>query len=133
MDLFELEAQFCGNVPAEGGAEEAGAEVVAAIGRVAEHNCEIFRDVMEEDVERVHAADDGFGLENAVVKDMALVRGVSECEVLRVASAEELQGHFHEFFAGKFATWEIVKDHLAMFLIQSSAFCDAGYIAVLKF
>lgn len=78
MDLFELEAQFRGKVPTEGGAEDTSAKVVEAIGRIAEHDCEIFRNVMKEDVERVHAVDDAFGLENAIVEDVTLVRSVAK-------------------------------------------------------
>lgn len=116
MDVFELETEFRGDVPAESGAEDASAEVVEAVGRVAQHDCKVFGNVVEEYVQWVHGVDDGLSLENAVVKDVTLVRSVAEREVLRVASAEELQGHLHEFFAGKFATWEIVKDHFAVLL-----------------
>ena len=43
----------------------------------------------------VHILDHGFGFENAVMKNVALRRGMREGEVLRVAGAEELQSHFH--------------------------------------
>lgn len=60
MDFFELHAEFCVNVPAKGGAEQTGAEIVHSVFGVAEHDCEVFRDVLEEDVQGVHVFDDGF-------------------------------------------------------------------------
>lgn len=71
MDLFELHAELCVDVPAEGGAEETGAEVVHAIFGVAEHDCEIFWDVIEQYVQRMHAFDDSLVLQEAVVEDVA--------------------------------------------------------------
>lgn len=99
MDFFELHAEFRVYVPAERGAEEAGAEVVHAVFRIAEHDCEILWDVLQQDVQGMHISDDGFVLEDAVLEDVAFGLGVNEREVLRVASTVELQGVLHDLFA----------------------------------
>lgn len=71
VDLFKLHAELGVDVPAKGGAEETSAEVVHAIFGVAEHDCEVFRYVVEQHVEWVQFVDDGLVLQEAVVEDVA--------------------------------------------------------------
>lgn len=77
MDFFELETQFRGNVPAESGAEDAGPKIVETVVWVAKHDCEIFGDVVEQNMERMHAFDDGVSFENAIVEDVTFLRAVT--------------------------------------------------------
>ena len=70
VDFGELQADFRVDVPAQAAAEEAGAEVVVAVAGVAEHHCEVFRDVVEENVQRVHRFDLGRGFEKIIVEDV---------------------------------------------------------------
>lgn len=100
MDFFELQAEFGVDVPAERGAEEAGAEVVHAVLGVPQHDGEVLRYVFEQDVQRVHLLDDGVFVQDAVVEDVTFGFGLGKGEVLGIPSAEELEGVFHDLFAG---------------------------------
>ena len=50
MDIFKLHAELAIDVPAEGRTNEASAEVVHAILGIAQHDGEVFRDVVEQDM-----------------------------------------------------------------------------------
>ena len=63
----------------------------------------------------MHATDDGFAFEDAIVEDVAGIGRMSEGKVLRVASTEKLQDHLHELFACELATREVVENELAVF------------------
>ncbi len=71
MDLLELHAELGVDVPTERRAEETGAEVVHSVFGVAQHDGEVFRYVLEQDVQGVHILDDGFAVQDAVVEDVA--------------------------------------------------------------
>ena len=132
MDVFELHTEFCVYVPAEGGAEEASAEVVHAVVGVAKHNCEIFGDVVQEDVQWMHVFDDGFVLENTILEYMAFRFGIDHGEVLRISSAVELKGILHDFFGSKFTPWQIIQDQLSVFLKETFSLDDTLFVGTLK-
>lgn len=75
MDLLELHTELGVDVPAERGTEETGAEVVHAILGVAQHDGEVFRDVLEQDMQRMHVLDDGLLVQDGIVEDIAFRRG----------------------------------------------------------
>ena len=50
MDLLELHSEFGINVPAKRRAEKTGTEVVHAVFGIAQHDSEVFRHVLEEDM-----------------------------------------------------------------------------------
>ena len=78
----------------------------------------------------MHATDDGFGFEDAVVEDVAGVGRMSEGKVLGIASTEKLQGHFHELFACELATREVVENELAVFRKEGDSGSDGlGVVA----
>ena len=92
MDFVELEADLGADVPAQGGADDTRAEGVEACLWVAQHEGEVFGDVVEEDVQGWGGEEVGGGVEDVVVEGFG---GEVELEVGRVADAEELEGHFH--------------------------------------
>ncbi len=53
--------------------------------------------------------------------------------MLRVAGNEELQSHFHDFFAGEFTTGEVVEDDFSMVLEDLFPFRDAANIGFVEF
>lgn len=63
----------------------------------------------------MHAVDDGFILQDPVVEDVAILWGVGQSEVLRIARAEELKTHFHNLFAAEFAAGKVIEHQLAIF------------------
>lgn len=68
MDFCKLKAEFSLQIPSQRTTEDASSEVIISILRIAHHDRKVFGDVAEEDVERVHLFDAGFGLEDAVVE-----------------------------------------------------------------
>lgn len=71
MDFFELHSKLAIDVPAKGRTNDAGAEVVHAILGIAQHDGEVFRDVVEQDMQRMHLVNDGLFVQDAVVEDVA--------------------------------------------------------------
>lgn len=94
MDAGQGQANLGAKVPAQRGADDARTEGVDACGRVAEHEGEVFGDVVQEDVEGWGAEEAGAGAEERVV-EACWAGGGGQGEVVRVAGAEELEGHFH--------------------------------------
>lgn len=76
MDLFQLHSEFRVHVPPERRTNDPGSKVVTAIVRVPDHDSEVLGNVFQQDVQRVHAVDDGLTLQNPVVEDVAVLRGV---------------------------------------------------------
>ena len=72
MDFFELQTELAIDVPAEGRTNEPRAKVVHAILGIAQHDGEVFRDVFEQDMQRMHRVNDRFFLQDAIVEDVAL-------------------------------------------------------------
>ena len=76
-------------------------------------------------MERVQGVGEGRSREELVVEDvLAVVGRAGEGEVLGVACAEELEGVFHDFFAGEFGTGEVVEHEFTMFGEEGAAFGD---------
>ena len=71
MDFFELHSELAIDVPAEGRTNEPGAEVVHAILGIAQHDGEVFRDVVEQDMQRMHLVNDRLFVQDAIVEDVA--------------------------------------------------------------
>ena len=71
MDFFELHTELTIDIPAEGRTNEPGAEVVHAILGIAQHDGEVFRHVVEQDMQRMHLVNDGLLVQDAVVEDVA--------------------------------------------------------------
>lgn len=132
MDFFQLQTEFAVDVPAEGGADEAGAEVVVAVFGVAKHDCEIFGDVLQKHMERMQFIDDGLVPENAVLEDVAFRFGVDQREVLRVSGTEELKRVLHDFFASELTAGQIVEDHLSVLLKECLSLRNSLYVGLLK-
>ena len=99
MDLLELHAELGVDVPAERRAEETGAEVVHAILGIPQHDSEVFRYVLEQDMQGMHILNDGLVVQDAIVEDVASRLGLGKCEVMGISSAEELKGVLHDLFA----------------------------------
>lgn len=70
MDLFELQTKLGFHAPAERGTDEPGAEVIHAILGVAQHDSEVFRYVLEQDMQRMHLLDDRLVVQDAIVQDV---------------------------------------------------------------
>lgn len=94
MDAGQGQTDLGAQVPAQRGADDACAEGVDACGRVAEHEGEVFGDVVQEDEEGWGAEEAGAGAEEGVVES-CWAGGGGQGEVVWVAGAEELEGHFH--------------------------------------
>ena len=71
-------------------------------------------------------------LQDTVLEDVAPRFVLCKGEVLRVSSAEKLQSHFHDFFAGEFAARKIIEDQFAMLGIELFALGNANCIGVLE-
>ena len=133
MDVFELHAELAVDVPAEGRTNDPGAEVVHAILGIAQHDGEVFGDVVEQDMQRMHLVNDGLFLQDAVVEDVAFAFRLGKGEVLGIPGAEKLQGVLHDFFAGQFATGEVIEYKCPVFLEKLFAICNPGDIAAFEF
>ena len=132
VDLLQLQPQFRVHVPSNRATYHPGAEIVRTVVRVAQHDGEIFRDVVKQDVQWMHRADDGFRIEDAVVEYVPLGLGVCEGEVAGVPRAEELERHFHQLFAGEFAAGEVVEDLFAVLGEEVLALGDSGFVVALE-
>ena len=133
MDVLQLHTELAVDIPAEGRANEAGAEVVHAILGIAQHDGEVFRDVVEQDVQRMHLVDDGLFVQDAVVKDVAFAFRLGKGEVLGIPGAEKLQGVLHDFLAGQFATGEVIEYKCPVFFEKLFAICNPGDVAAFEF
>ena len=130
MDVSKFHADLRAYVPAERGADYAGAEVVHAVLFVSQDDGEVFGDVVEKDVQGVEALDLGDGMQE-VIDECFVVDG--ESEKRRVASAEELERHFHEFFARELGSWKVVEDFGAMLAEEFLSLFDARCISIFNF
>ena len=54
-------------------------------------------------------------------------------EVLRVSGAEKLKSHFHDFFAGEFASRKVIENQFTMLSVELFALGDTGCIGVFEF
>jgi hypothetical protein len=86
MDIAELETDFGGYVPAEGGTDDAGAHVVHTIYLTAKNEGKVFWDVVKENVEGWLALDFRHGIQNFVGEGLFVL---GEGEVVRKAVTVE--------------------------------------------
>ena len=70
MNLLKLHTELAINIPAERRAEETGAEVVHAILGIAQHDSEVFRYVLEQDMQRMHILNDSLVIQDAIVEEV---------------------------------------------------------------
>lgn len=68
--LFELLTELGIDIPAERRAEETGTEVVHAILGIAQHDSEVLRHVLEQDMQRMHVFYDGLLAQDAIMEDI---------------------------------------------------------------
>ena len=99
MDLAKSHADLGACIPAQGGADQPGAEVVIASFWVPEHDGEVFGDVVEEDMKGMLLADILGGVQYPVFEGLLVF---CQMEVLRVACTDVSEHHFHELLAGQF-------------------------------
>lgn len=70
MDLLQLHPELGIDIPAERRAEDTSAEVIHAILGIAHHGSEVFRYVLEQDMQRMHIFNDSFVVQDAIVEDV---------------------------------------------------------------
>ena len=72
VDLVEFQSDLGSHVPPEGATDQAGAEMIDAIFGIAEHDGEVFGDIVQESLEWCRLFEVGLGLENVIVEDGAV-------------------------------------------------------------
>ena len=78
MDLLELQTELGTDAPTERRAENTGTEIVHAVLGITQHDSEVFRDILEQDIQWVHVLDDGLAVQDAVMEDIAFGLGLGE-------------------------------------------------------
>ena len=71
---MQLHADLCADVPAESRTDHPSAEMVVASFRVAQHDGEVFRDMIEHDKQRVLLADIGFKTKYGIIENSVILR-----------------------------------------------------------
>ena len=102
---MELESDLGSHVPAESRADDPGPEVVVACLWVAKHDGKVFRDVVQDDQQRVFGVDVLLRVEDSVSERLLVFR---QGEIVRIAGGEELQNHFHQFLARQLGARKIL-------------------------
>lgn len=119
---MELQADLARDVPAERGADEAGAEVVDARLRVAQDDAEVLGHVVEEDQQRGLLGEDGLRPEDPVHEPRPVRR---QREVLRVPRADELHHHLHQLLARQLRPRQPLQHRRAVLRVQRLPLRDA--------
>ena len=131
VDILEHHPQLRIDVPTQRATQHTAAKVVKPVFRIPEHDRKVLRHISQQDVQRMHAFDDGLGSKDAIMKHVGL-RVLAERKVLRVAGAHELKHHLHKLLAGELRPWKIVEDQLAVVFEKRHALLDARFVRLLK-
>nr|POE59018.1 hypothetical protein CFP56_24288 [Quercus suber] len=121
VDRVQAPADLRAHVPPQRAADHPRPETVLPRDRVAQHDREVFGDVLQDDVQGRRGAEAGGGVQDGVVEGHVLA---VDAEEPRVPGLVELYTHLHEFFGSGLRARQSLEDERAMFLEECYALAD---------
>ncbi len=130
MNFMQPHSNLCSKIPPKSTAYHASPEAIESGLGIAKHERKVFRNVVQQDLERR-----SFGKFRSCPKDVIEKEFVLlvKIEVVRIPSTEKLQAHFHQLFTRQLRAGKRVEDNFAVLGEKFLALLDTVDVGVFEF